>query len=290
MPQIPIDSFLDHLRVERGLSPNTLSSYKVDLKQFEQWLPCDTSRVSSALIGEYASFLKNEKGLSVASISRKLSAVRMFYSFLLAEGTVVDNPAGQVSSPRRGQRIPTYLSLKEIEKLLDAPLYEQKTLGLRDKAILETLYATGLRISELVNLNHRDVNFHSGWLRVKGKGSRERMVPLGGEALRWIKEYATKKGEEGKNFPLFCNRYGRRISRQSCWSIVRKYAEKAGINKDISPHALRHSFATHLLSKDADLRAVQELLGHVSISTTQVYTHITQERLRRVYKKYHPRA
>jgi len=288
LPQIPISSFLDHLRVERGLSPHTLSSYKEDLKQFESWLPCEIYEVTPSLMGEYISFLKN-KGLSTSSISRKLSAVRMFYRFLLAESIVNENPAQGVISPRRGRRIPTYLSLKEVERLLDAPL-TVSPFGLRDKAILEFLYATGLRVSELVSLNRRDINLSSGWVKVKGKGSHERMVPVGREALNWIRRYLKERKDKSKDSPLFCNRYGERLSRQSCWEIIKKYAKKAGINKVISPHVLRHSFATHLLSRDADLRAVQELLGHVNISTTQIYTHVTQERLRRIYKKYHPRA
>ncbi|MBE0477574.1 site-specific tyrosine recombinase XerD [Candidatus Aerophobetes bacterium] len=288
MPQIPIDCFLDYLSVERGLSPNTLISYRMDLKQFEKWLPCDISEVSTSLIGEYASFLKS-KGLSISSISRKLSATRMFYRFLLAEGVVLENPAQDVFSPRRGRKIPAYLSLKEVGNLLNAPPINSK-LGLRDKAFLECLYATGIRISELVGLKRRDLNFTSGWLKVKGKGSRERMVPLGREAIKWMSRYLREKGEESRDSPFFCNRYGEIISRQACWKIVKKYARKAGINKVISPHTLRHSFATHLISRDADLRSVQELLGHVNISTTQIYTHITQERLRKVYKKFHPRA
>jgi len=288
LPQIPIDSFLEYLSVERGLSPNTLFSYRVDLQQFEKWLPCKISEVSTSLIGEYASFLKN-KGLSISSISRKLSATRMFYRFLLAEGVVRENPAQGVFSPRRGRKIPGYLSLKEVENLLSAPLTNSQ-LGLRDKAILECLYATGIRISELVDLNGRDLNLASGWLKVKGKGSQERMVPLGKQAIKWINRYLRERGEKNRDLPIFLNRYGRKISRQACWKLIKKYAGKAGINKVISPHTLRHSFATHLISRDADLRSVQQLLGHVNISTTQIYTHITQERLRKVYKKFHPRA
>lgn len=288
MPQIPIDLFLNHLHVERGLSSNTLSAYRADLKQLEEWLPCGISAVSSSLMGEYASFLKS-KGLSVSSISRKLSVARTFYGFLLAEGMVTENPAQDVTSPRRGRKIPTYLSVKEVEKLLEAPLPDS-LVGIRDKAILESLYATGIRVSELINLNCRDLNLNSGWVKVKGKGSGERMVPLSKEAMGWIRRYLKEKGRKDRDSPVFCNRYGKRVSRQCCWKMVKKYARKAGINKVISPHVLRHSFATHLLSKDADLRAVQELLGHANISTTEVYTHITQERLKKVYKKYHPRA
>ena len=289
MPQITIDSFLDYLRIERGLSPNTILSYRVDLEQFKKWLGSDMLSISSSVVGKYASFLKDTRRLSTSSVSRKLSAIRMFYRFLQAEGAITENPAQAVVSPRRGRKIPSYLSLKEVEKLLEAP-DTTSPVGLRDKAILECLYATGLRISELVSLNRRDLNLASGWLKVQGKGSRERMVPLGKEAIKWLNRYLREREGVRKDSPLFCNRYGERISRQSCWKIIKKYARIAGINKVISPHTLRHSFATHLLSRDADLRSVQELLGHVSISTTQIYTHITQERLIKIYKKYHPRV
>ncbi|RLE14360.1 site-specific tyrosine recombinase XerD [Candidatus Aerophobetes bacterium] len=289
MPQITIDSFLDYLRIERGLSPNTILSYRVDLEQFKKWLGSDMLSISSSVVGKYASFLKDTRRLSTSSVSRKLSAIRMFYRFLQAEGAATENPAQAVVSPRRGRKIPSYLSLREVERLLDVP-DTTSPAGLRDKAILECLYATGLRISELVSLNRRDLNLASGWLKVQGKGSRERMVPLGKEAIKWLNRYLREREGVRKDSPLFCNRYGERISRQSCWKMIKKYARIAGINKVISPHTLRHSFATHLLSRDADLRSVQELLGHVSISTTQIYTHITQERLIKIYKKYHPRV
>jgi len=289
LPHSQIDGFLDYLYVERGLSPNTISSYRVDIEQFRKWLKSEKFEVPSLIIGEYANFLRKDKGLSPSSIARKLSAIRMFYRFLTAEGDINENPAQDVVSPRRGRKIPAYLSIKEVEKLLEAPSCNS-TLSIRDKAILECLYAGGLRISELVGLNREDLNLSSGWLKVRGKGSRERMVPLGRKALKWISKYLRERGKIERNSPLFCNRYGRRISRQSCWKMIKKYTKVAGINKKISPHTLRHSFATHLLSGEADLRSVQELLGHVNISTTQIYTHITQERLTKVYKKYHPRA
>lgn len=289
MSRILISSFLDHLRVERGLSENTLLSYKRDLYQFLKWLNCNLKDVDSKILGKYIRYLK-DKGLSSSSISRKLSSIRMLYKFLLAEGVIKVDPLQDITSPRRERKIPAYLSFKEVQDLLEAPSVDS-FIGLRDKALLETLYATGIRISELTGLNRSDVNLKSGWLKVKGKGSRERMVPLGREAIRWIRGYLKERGRgEGLDSPLFCNRYGKRISRQSCWKIVKKYARKAGIEKAISPHTIRHSFATHLLSREADLRSVQELLGHVNISTTQIYTHITQERLKRIYKMYHPRA
>jgi len=288
--QIFVDSFINHLRVERGLSINTLLSYKRDLEQFQRWLDNNgLDKVNSSIVGKYLASLK-EKNLSPSSIARKLSSIKMFYRFLLTEGIINENPAQEISSPRQGRKIPTYLSLKEVKELLEAPS-TSSLLGIRDKAILECLYATGMRISELVNLNTEDIDLNTGWVKVQGKGSRERMIPLTGEAIKWIKEYLEKRDTNNKkSSPLFCNRYGRRLSRQFCWKIVKKYAQKAGIKKKISPHTLRHSFATHLLSGEADLRSVQELLGHVNISTTQIYTHITQERLKKVYKKYHPRA
>jgi len=276
LPLALIDSFLEHLRVERGLAGNTVYSYKRDLEQFKKWLNHDLKEVNSRVMGEYIGNLR-EKGLSSSSISRKLSVVKMFYRYLLAEGIIGEDPTQSITAPRRGRKIPSYLSLA--------------LLGLRDKALLEFLYATGLRISELTSLNIGQVNLNTGWLKVRGKGYRERMVPLGGEAIKWMNKYLRERNEEkNRTSPLFCNRYGKRLSRQSCWKIVKKYARKAGINKVISPHTLRHSFATHLLSAEADLRSVQELLGHVNISTTQIYTHITQERLKKIYKKYHPRA
>jgi len=283
-----IESFLDYLKVERGLSPHTIEAYKTDLNQYVRWLRRDILRVDSSLIGEYVAELR--KRCKPSSITRKLSAIRMFYKFLCSEGKADDNPLEEVISPRAGRKIPRYLTLKEVERLLNAPCGDG-LLVIRDRAVLEVLYGAGIRISELVGLNVSDLNLREGWIRVLGKGSRERMVPLGRKACQCIRRYLRRRGaKEVEERFVFCNRYGGRISRQACWKAVKKYARMAGIDKEISPHTLRHSFATHLLSRDADLRSVQELLGHSNISTTQIYTHITQERLKRVYKKYHPRA
>ena len=283
-----IKSFLDYLKIERGLSSNTIDAYRRDLSQYVKYLPEGVLEVDSTLIGKYIGKLQ-EEGLKNSSISRKLSVMRMFYKFLHLEGKSDYNPLEEISSPRRGRKIPLYLSFREIELLLEAPS-PVNLYGIRDKAILEVLYGAGLRISELTNLDIMNVNLKKGWVRVMGKGSRERIVPLGSQACRWVKKYLQQRDIRQGNVTLFCNRYGERISRQSCWKIIKKYAQKAGITKKISPHTLRHSFATHLLSRDADLRSVQELLGHINITTTQIYTHITQERLKKVYKKYHPRA
>ena len=285
--------FLDYLSVERGLSPHTIDAYRRDISQYISWLKVDFLKADSFLIGEYVGKLR-EKEYEASSITRKLSAIRMFYKFLYMEGKVDYNPLEEITSPRRGRKLPAYLSEKEVDELLSTS-FPDNLYGIRDRAILEVLYGAGLRISELVGLNIGDLNLRGGWVKVLGKGSKERIVPLGREACRWVRNYLKEKGdgkgeENTEKIPLFLNRYGNRLSRQSCWKIIKKYARRAGISKNISPHTLRHSFATHLLSGDADLRAVQELLGHANIDTTQIYTHISQERLRKVYKKYHPRA
>ena len=254
------------------------------------WIQNDVLKVDSAQIGKFLRTLR-EKGYESSSINRKLSTVRMFYKFLHLEGKVERSPLEGITSPRLGRKLPAYLSEKEINELLSAPSTRGSLLGLRDKAILEVLYGGGLRISELVNLDVSDLNLRGGWVRVMGKGAKERIVPLGRVACQWVRTYLRERGEEPKSrVALFCNRYGRRLSRQACWKIIKKWAKDAGISKPIFPHTLRHSFATHLLSRDADLRFIQEMLGHTNVSSTQIYTHVTSERLRRVYKKYHPRA
>ncbi|MFQ6067880.1 MAG: site-specific tyrosine recombinase XerD [bacterium] len=284
-----IESFIGYLQVERGLSSNTLQAYRRDLCQFRDWLKKDFLQVDSTLIGNYLATLR-EKGDKPSTLNRKLSVIRMFYKFLYTEGKIDHNPVQGISSPRRGRKIPSFLSEREVEVILETPSVDEE-YGPRDRAILEAIYGAGLRISELVNLNLTDLNLKGGWVKVLGKGSKERIVPLGKQACRWVRLYLRKRPSETTDkLALFCNRYGKRLSRQTCWKIIKKYSQKAGITKKISPHTLRHSFATHLLSHDADLRFVQELLGHTNISTTQIYTHITQERLKKVYKKYHPRA
>lgn len=289
MSRNSIESFIDYLSIERGLSSNTLQAYRRDLCQFRDWLKKEFLQVDSTLIGNYLATLR-KKGNESRTLNRKLSVVRMFYKFLYTEGKIDHNPVEGVSSPRLGRKIPSFLSEKEVEALLEAPSVDEQ-YGIRDRAILEVVYGAGLRISELINLNLTDLNLKGGWVKVLGKGSKERIVPLGREACRWVRIYLRKRRiETTDKLSLFCNRYGKRLSRQACWKIIKKYSQKAGITKKISPHTLRHSFATHLLSRDADLRFVQELLGHTNISTTQIYTHITQERLKKVYKKYHPRA
>lgn len=289
IPEI-VSSFLNYSSIERGLSPRTIDAYRRDLAQYMQWLKKDIIKVDSYSLGRYISELRG-KGYEPSSISRKISVIRMLYRFLNMEGKIERNPLNEIVSPRVEIKIPIFLSEREVERLLNVPS-TNNLYGIRDKTILEVLYGAGLRISELVNLNVNDLNLSKGWIKVLGKGSKERIIPLGRKACYWIRSYLRerKKEDDEKRRALFCNRYNKRISRQSCWKAVKKYALKAGITKKISPHTLRHSFATHLLSRDADLRSVQELLGHTNISTTQIYTHITQERLKRAYNKYHPRA
>ncbi len=283
-------SFLDYLQFERGLSPHTISAYRRDLFQFMTWIGNDVAKVDSAQIGKFLGILR-EKGYQPSSISRKLSTVRMFYKFLRLEGKVNRSPLEGITAPRLGRKLPVYLSEKEISDLLSVPSTKGSLLDLRDKAILEVLYGGGLRISEAVNLDISDLNLKGGWVRVMGKGAKERMVPLGRVACRWVKTYLKARGEEADvRAALFCNRYGMRLSRQTCWKVIKKWAKRARINKVVFPHTLRHSFATHLLSRDADLRFIQEMLGHSNVSTTQIYTFVTEERLKRIYKKYHPRA
>ncbi|MGI6142304.1 MAG: site-specific tyrosine recombinase XerD [bacterium] len=290
-------SFLAYLKVERGLADNTISAYERDLRQFLNYLQDETSgktlqEVRRPLLTIYLLYLQKE-GFAPASIARKEAALKAFYRYLAAEGIIGENPARLLNSPRQGQSLPDILSEKEVEILLQQPRGVSPQ-ALRDRAILEVLYATGLRVSELVALDRKDLNLELGYVRCLGKGDKERIVPLGQKAIRAAKSYL-RSGRpqlvhppEGEAF--FLNLRGKRITRQAVWQILKKYAQRATIDKSISPHTLRHSFATHLLDHGADLRVVQELLGHVSITTTQIYTHVSNKRLREVYNACHPRA
>ncbi len=282
-----------YLRVERGLSNNTVTSYNRDLMNFSRYLrACHISpmQVTRDQIDEYIRRLN--KNLSPRSISRSISAIRTFYRFLVSEGRIPSNPARLLESPRSLQRLPHFLSPEEVDALLAQP-DDLTPRGLRDKAMLEILYAAGLRVSELVGLKVSNLKLVAGYLRTMGKGSKERLVPIGERALDAVKIYldsGRSRLAKGKNTPhLFLTAMGGPMSRQGFWKIIKKYAAAAGIRKQISPHSIRHSFATHLLEGGADLRAVQTLLGHADISTTQIYTHITQNRLKELHEKYHPR-
>lgn len=291
-----INRFINYLGVERGLALNTLESYGRDLKQYSQYLGNDEAerfdRVSRNSIVAYLRHLQRQ-GKATATIARRLAALKAFYQFLVRENYLDKDPTANLESPKLEKRLPKVLTIKEVEQLLRQPQPTTPT-GMRDKAMLELLYATGIRVSELVCLNLGDVNLELGYLRCTGKGAKERIVPLGSMAIKSIRLYLG----EGRNRllknnheqALFVNHHGRRLTRQGFWKIVKRYAMEAKITKEITPHTLRHSFATHLLENGADLRSVQEMLGHADISTTQIYTHITKGRLKEVYAKTHPRA
>jgi integrase/recombinase XerD len=291
----PIDTFLSYLSVERGLSRNTIVSYRRDLNSYIDFVSSHyVDALSKISKNDITNFMMNQKdkGISANSIARRLAAIRMFHRFLARERIVKGDPSSLIDSPRLWKKIPDTLSLNEVERLLAQPDIRDRQ-GSRDKAILETLYATGMRVSEIVNLKADNVNLDIGYLRCIGKGNKERVIPLGKKAIVSIKRYLeinrpyflkTKESEF-----LFLSRLGRRLSRQSVWKIIKRYAKYAKIKKPIKPHTLRHSFATHLLERGADLRSVQEMLGHSNISTTQIYTHINKERLKAIHKMYHPR-
>jgi integrase/recombinase XerD len=290
-----VELFLDYLAVECGLAANSIASYRRDLKRFCAYL---SSRGKTGL-GDVKSrdivgFLTHERarGLSTNSASRALAAIRMLFRFLTVEGKVPKNVASTLESPHLWRRLPTVLDVDDVEALLNAP-DPDKPLGLRDRAILEVMYATGARVSEAADLRVENVNFDFQFVRCFGKGSKERIVPIGKRAVAALRKYVggprPRLDRKGSPF-LFLSKSGRRMSRENLWALVRKYALVAGLRKKVSPHTLRHSFATHLLEGGADLRSVQEMLGHVNIATTQIYTHVDKDRLRTVHKQFHPRA
>lgn len=291
-----VESFLNYLSVERSLSKNTILSYRRDLEKYIRYLKDSNinslSQTARKNISDFMFGLK-DAGLSAVSIARNLVAIKVLYRFLVRERILTTDPSSLLDSPKLWKKIPDVLSGLEVEVLLEAP--DLKTArGLRDKAILELMYATGLRVSEAVNLKIQDVHFDAGFLRCIGKGSKERIVPLGKESIQAIKKYLEearpKLARSGREDAfLFLSRLGKKISRQSFWKLVKHYAKRARIKKDIRPHTLRHSFATHLLERGADLRSVQEMLGHADISTTQIYTHIDKNRLKMIHKNFHPR-
>ena len=287
------DQFINYLRVERGLANNTVEAYSKDLTGFFQFLekrslfPLEVSREQ---ITEYTSMLGRR--LSSRSVARNISSLKMFFRFLVSEGKVRDNPARLLETPRLGLRLPVVLGQREVERLIPQP-DPSNVRGLRDRAMLELLYATGLRVSELVNLKVSNINLEAGYIRTFGKGSKERIVPIGDKAIEAVKDYLSSgrlQLAKGGNSPyLFLTSRGSPMTRQGFWKIIKKYGRKAGINKKVTPHSIRHSFATHLLEAGADLRSVQVMLGHADISTTQIYTHVTRERLKEVHEKCHPR-
>jgi integrase/recombinase XerC len=287
-----IRAFCLHLETERNLSPHTLAAYGRDLHQFSSFVRKERGErvtagdVDHLLLRRYLAQLG--KSTRKSSQGRKLAAIRSFYRYLLRVGDVSRNPAELVTAPKREQRLPFHLDIDQATSLMEAPSEEAKN-GLRDRAILETLYSSGLRVSELTGLDIRDLDLGSGMLRVMGKGGKERIVPLGSRAVRAVGEYLAGRGGVTSG-PLFLNSRGERINRRSVTRIVDAHVLRIASFKRISPHTLRHTFATHMLEGGADLRAIQELLGHASLSTTQKYTHVSLDRLMEVYDKAHPKA
>lgn len=290
-----ITAFLDYLSVERGLSRNTIASYREDLQQYAAFsLSRKTASVGAVTREEITEFMffQKEKGIDANSISRRLSCLRMFFRFLVRERIIRSDPTDLVESPKLWKKIPDTLSSNEVEALLAQPQL-RKPQGMRDRAILETLYATGMRVSEAAGLRKDNVNLSVGFIRCIGKGNKERIIPLGKKAVEAIERYLASARAGflgGKECDyLFVSRLGKNLSRQSVWKMIKQYAKQARIKKPIKPHILRHSFATHLLERGADLRSVQEMLGHANISTTQIYTHVNKDRLKSVHKMFHPR-
>lgn len=291
-----LNHYLEFLTVERGLSKNTINSYKRDLKSYIGFLKMqkinDINYTTRTVIVSYL-LLMQKKGKASSSISRACAAIKSFYHFLVMERLIEKDPTLNLDTPKLEHRLPRVLTLNEVEQLLNQP-DTSVIWGFRDKTMLELLYATGIRVSELILIKVEDLNVEMGFLRCFGKGSKERIVPVGSVALKYldiyINEVRPKFLKEQDNGILFLNHLGKGLTRQGFWKIIRKYAQKAGIEKHITPHTLRHSFATHLLENGADLRSVQEMLGHADISTTQIYTHITRSKIKEVYDRTHPRA
>ncbi len=290
-----IDAFMNYLSVERGLSRNTIVSYQEDLNYYMDFLASrHIDALSRTTKNEIINFMlsQKDKGLSANSVARRLAAIKGFYRFLVRERILNTDPASLIDSPKLWKKIPDALSLNEVEALLSQPDIREKQ-GIRDKAILETLYATGMRVSEAVNLKVDNVNLDIGFLRCIGKGNKERVIPLGKKAIislnRYLKFSRPRLLNKRESEFLFLNRFGKKLSRQSFWKLVKRYSKKARIKKPTRPHTLRHSVATHLLERGADLRSVQEMLGHSDISTTQIYTHINKDRLKAIHRMFHPR-
>ncbi len=290
--------YIDYLRIERRLSPKTVSSYRSDLiglfRHLHQRGVRDPSHVDQGILFDYLFELKNSERLSESSISRKISSLRSYFRYLTWEEHLDKDPTEYIDSPRTWRKLPSVLSRWEVEKLLEAPGLGGEANSLRDRAMLEFMYATGVRVSELINVAVSDINTREGYVRVMGKGKKERIIPIGRTAVSWIKKYLNKERPgyvKGKGIDkLFLNKRGGSLSRVGVWKILNRYLEMAGIGRKASPHTLRHSFATHLLEGGADLRAVQEMLGHSDISTTQIYTHVSREYLREIHRTYHPRG
>jgi integrase/recombinase XerD len=297
-----IESFLNYLTVEKGFSGNTIEAYRNDLTQLLSFAEEETSKKS--IIPAWDNFSRQsmlsymlnlkERNYAVTTVARKVAAAKSFFNFMVSEGKLREDPTENISSPKVGKPLPDALSISQVRKLIEQPAKTTTPDARRDRAMLELLYASGMRVSELISLNLGDVDINNCFVRCFGKGSKERMVPIYPQAAKIVDEYikevrplwANRETEKA----LFLNQRGERLTRQGLWQILKNYAKDAGLDKQVTPHTLRHSFATHMLSGGADLRSVQELLGHANISTTQIYTHLTSEHVRNTYEKAHPRA
>ncbi|AEV95166.1 site-specific tyrosine recombinase XerD [Pediococcus claussenii] len=291
-----INDYLHSLRVEKGLSENTIISYRQELVRFRDYLAqkeiTDLTSIDRYLILDYLNEL-DQRGRAKNSIIHTVSSLRKFFKYLLIEEKINDDPMANVAPPKKSKHLPSVLTSDEVEKLLRVPNI-QTNLGVRDRSLLEVMYATGMRVSEVINLTLSELHLEMGLIETIGKGDKKRIIPIGDIAIKWLTEYLTIARPQllkTQHFDqVFLNQRGKPLTRQGVWKNLKKMVQSAGINKNITPHTLRHSFATHLLENGADLRIVQELLGHSDISTTQIYTHVTQQRLANVYDKYHPRA
>jgi integrase/recombinase XerD len=294
-----VNAFLNYMRVEKGLAANTVAAYGRDLKKFTAFMAKHETALAAIRRDDIVDFLRSlyQRKLDSRSVARHLVTLRNFFRFALSEGTVKADPTLNLESPKLRKTLPSYLRVEEVERLLEQP--DLRTiLGVRDKALLELLYSTGLRVSELVGLRVGDLELRMGCLRCIGKGNKERLVPVGRRALTAVEQYLqdarpqllhSRRQESAVSF-LFLNGRGGRLSRVGVWKILAAYGRRAGLRGKLTPHKLRHSFATHLLERGADLRSVQLMLGHADISTTQIYTHVVEERLKHIYKAHHPRA
>lgn len=290
-----VEQFLDAMWSERGLADNTLSAYRADLQGLARWLDEHGVSLLGATRDQLLAFLawRMQRGARPRSTARQLSSIRRFYRYMQREGRVIEDPSTRIDMPKLGRPLPKSLTEAEVVTLLKSPDVNNP-LGIRDRAMLEVLYATGLRVSELVNLRLEQVNLRQGVVRVLGKGNRERLVPMGEEAQSWVETYLRDTRSEivgaQQTDYLFPTRRSDHMTRQAFWHIIKRYAQKAGIHAALSPHTLRHAFATHLLNHGADLRVVQMLLGHSDVSTTQIYTHVARERLKDLHAQHHPRG
>jgi len=294
--KVLIERFLDALWLERGLSDNTLAAYRSDLLHLSKYLESHSSSLKNASTQDLRDYIKvlHQKSASPRTVARALSSWRRFFRYAVREGLATEDPTALLEAPRQGRSLPDTLSESDVERLLQAP--DTTTAeGFRDRAMLETLYASGLRVSELVNLLMEQVNFNLGVIKTVGKGNKERLVPVGDDAQEWLQGYIKDARKDLLNLhgvcdALFVTRRGGAMTRQTFWYAIKKHARTAGIKKHVSPHTLRHAFATHMLNHGADLRVVQMLLGHSNVSTTQIYTHVARARLQALHQEHHPRG